>query len=310
MAQVLTDEDTLSSQSESLKKESTILDKLAYIELAVGIILSLGGLVYYFQTGSTGWLIFGGIVLFLALSHTLKKQENKANMGKIQSGRSGEQFVTKLLREDLPDSCYILNDVDVSDGSRSAQNDHIVLSPAGLFVIETKAYSGTLSGNADDENWTQVKDNNGSKSRHSLTNPIQQNEYHLEVIRKFLENNELAIQPEDVHSYVAMVNKYMDMEIEGDTSNVDFAWYLPKKIKKKLGYENYTPEQITEFLRSLEVPLPDSFSVQPETAEEKTTEETQQETEPVADADETAASENGDQGDSSSPDLEDLKLDG
>ena len=58
MARVLTDEDTLSSQSKSLKKESTILDKLVYVELGLGIILTLGGLGYYFLANSVGWLIF------------------------------------------------------------------------------------------------------------------------------------------------------------------------------------------------------------------------------------------------------------
>ncbi|MGM0380548.1 MAG: nuclease-related domain-containing protein [bacterium] len=260
MARVLTDEDTLSSQSKSLKKESTILDKLVYVELGLGIILTLGGLGYYFLANSVGWLIFGVIVLFLALSHKLKKKENKANMGKINSGRSGEQFVSKLLRQDLPEDCYILNDIDVSDGRRSAQNDHIVLSPAGLFVIETKAYSGTLSGHAEDDNWTQIKEKNNSKSKHRLTNPIQQNEYHVEVIRKFLENNELAIQPEDVYSYVAMVNKYMTLDVEGDTSNVDMAWVVTDKIEKKLDSDKYSKEEMAEFLRALKIQPPEELS--------------------------------------------------
>ncbi len=259
MAKVLTSEDTLSSQSKSLKKESTILDKLVYVEVAVGALLTLGGLIYYFQAESVGWLIFGGIVLFLALSHALKKKENEADLGKIQHGKSGEEFVTKLLREDLPDNCYILNDVDVSDGRRSAQNDHIVLSPAGLFVIETKAYSGTLSGHAEDDKWTQIKERNGSKSRTRLTNPIQQNKYHVEVIRQFLQNHELALEPDDVHSYVAMVNKYMNLDVEGNTSNVDMAWKLTDRLKKKVKKEKYSAREMAQFLRALEIEPPEEL---------------------------------------------------
>ncbi len=276
MAEVLTSDNTLTEWEDSLDKESSILGNLIYVELGVGSLVTAGGGIYYLQSGQIGWLIFGIVLLFFAVSHYLKTKENKQDMKRIKGGRSGEEFVTKILREGLPDNCYILNDLDVHDGSTSAQNDHVVVTPAGLFVIETKAYGGTLSGSADDDKWKQIKDYKGNKSKKYVTNPIVQNEYHLKVLKGFIENNDLAFEEDDIYSYVAMVNKYMKMEIEGDTGVVDMAWYLPKKIKKRLKEEKYSPEEIAEFLQALEVEPPRSLFEQEKDKVEAASEEVEE----------------------------------
>ncbi len=300
MGQVLTSENTLSTQSESLRKESSILSQLLYVELGVGGILVAWGLIYYFWQNGVGWLIFGGFILFLAVSHLVKSKENIEDADKFESGKSGEEFVTKILRNDLPDDCLILNDLDVEGHSRPAQIDHLIVTRAGLFAIETKAYSGTLKGKAEDEKWTQVKEYKGNKEKNRLTNPIQQNKYHVEILEEFIEKQDLPFEDRHIHSYVAMVNKYMDMEITGDTSNVDFAWYLPKKIKPQLKHENYSPKQIKIFLRTLDISLPDSFSYPPE-PEATEAEETKEKTTKTKEA-------TDEQEESSTPDVEDLKL--
>ena len=151
-----------------------------------------------------------------------------------------------------------------------------MVTPAGLFVIETKAYGGTLSGSADDDKWKQIKDYKGNKSKKYVTNPIVQNEYHLKVLKGFIENNDLAFEEDDIYSYVAMVNKYMKMEIEGDTGVVDMAWYLPKKIKKRLKEEKYSPEEIAEFLQALEVEPPRSLFEQEKDKVEAASEEVEE----------------------------------
>lgn len=71
-------------------------------------------------------------------------------------GARAELAVTDHLRR-LPAPCVVLNDVHLHrnrtimfNGSplRSAQIDHLVLSPAGVFVIETKCWSGRFTQSA------------------------------------------------------------------------------------------------------------------------------------------------------------------
>ena len=251
MAKQLTQENTLSSRGDSIQKENTILGKLVYVELAGGVAILSYGLYRYSRTESMGWAILGGILLFLAISHWMKTRENVKDASRIKSGRSGENFVSKILREELPEDVFLLNDIEINDGARTAQNDHILLHKSGLYLIETKTYGGTLKGNADDEKWIQKKETRGNVSKTRVTNPIKQNEYHRAVMEKFLENYRLSFAPGDIHCYVAMVVKQCEWNIAGDDHTVDYAWFLPQKIKTKLSETTYSAEDLEEFLEAL-----------------------------------------------------------
>lgn len=68
-----------------------------------------------------------------------------------------------------------------SNGSYT-QVDHIVTSPYGIFVIETKHYQGWIFGEELKVNWTQVIYNKKSK----MYNPIRQNYGHVQALKSFL----------------------------------------------------------------------------------------------------------------------------
>jgi len=256
MGTELSVEDTLSSKSKSLETEASILDQLVYVELGLGLCVSFYGLYEYLVSDRSGWFITGGILLFLSVAHYMKTGEIEKDREKFESGRSGEQFVSNLLREDLPDDCYILNDIDVHDGEKTAQNDHIVIHRAGIFLIETKTYGGRLEGSAEDEYWTQIKAYNGSEQRNQVTNPIQQNAFHREVFERFLQVEGLSIDSSDIHCYVAMVNRSNQWEIEGDDSSVDYAGDIPQKITSRLSDVPYSEQDLRNLLLALDISPP------------------------------------------------------
>ena len=64
------------------------------------------------------------------------------------SGWQGEKQVAKLLTSTLNDDYYLLNDLYLRDGGGDI--DHIVLGPNGVFVLETKNWSGSISCNGDE----------------------------------------------------------------------------------------------------------------------------------------------------------------
>lgn len=226
MATLLKDEGTLRNQEESLKTENVVLRYAVYGELGVGALLTLYGLFTLLTSGSYAFIVFGGFVLFLGMAHAMKRSENEDAADKIAAGRSGEEFVSDLLEENLPDDFYLLNDVDVTSGGRTAQNDHLVVAPGGIFLVETKAYAGTLTGTAEAENWTQNKENETNK----VTNPVAQSAYHREVLEDFLEAQNLPFREEDLHEFVAMVNKECEWNIEGTGDTVDYAWTIHEDI--------------------------------------------------------------------------------
>lgn len=61
--------------------------------------------------------------------------------------------VLKMLQ--LPDE-YIIFNLLFENNGLSTQIDHIVVSPYGVFIIETKGYKGRILGCENSENWTQV----------------------------------------------------------------------------------------------------------------------------------------------------------
>ncbi len=78
-------------------------------------------------------------------------------------GWTGEKQVAKLLNSKLNDDYYLLNDLYLRDGGGDI--DHIVLGPNGVFVLETKNWSRSISCNGDE--WQRVGKRNfsGSPSR-------------------------------------------------------------------------------------------------------------------------------------------------
>ena len=61
------------------------------------------------------------------------------------TGKLGEKIVGLNLKK-LPDEYRIFNDVYIQENGFSTQIDHLVISPYGIFVIETKNYKGDIYG--------------------------------------------------------------------------------------------------------------------------------------------------------------------
>lgn len=92
-------------------------------------------------------------------------------------GKRGEQQVCSILMQ-LPDEYYIWNDIVLQRNGYSVQIDHVVISPYGIFVIETKNYTGRIYGNDDSDQW--MKNVYGNK--YYFDNPLKQNYSHVKAL--------------------------------------------------------------------------------------------------------------------------------
>lgn len=116
-----------------------------------------------------GFILFVALVIFIRLKMPMWK------------GKYSEKLVYNKISE-LSDEYFIFNDLLFESNGRSTQIDHIVISPYGVFVVETKGYKGWILGGENSEYWTQVI----YKSRHQFYNPIKQNEGHVRFLRYLL----------------------------------------------------------------------------------------------------------------------------
>ena len=99
-------------------------------------------------------------------------------------GSAGEHRVKHFLRS-LGSEYILLHDLLIqnSDGS-SSQIDHLIISEYGIFVIETKNYTGWIFGNEKAEKWKQVIYND----TYYFRNPIKQNWSHIYALKALLKD--------------------------------------------------------------------------------------------------------------------------
>ena len=67
------------------------------------------------------------------------------------------------------------HDVVIRAPDGTTQIDHVIVSPYGIFVIETKNMQGWIFGNAYHDNWTQTI----YRHKSQFQNPLRQNYRHL-----------------------------------------------------------------------------------------------------------------------------------
>lgn len=126
-------------------------------------------------------------------------------------GKYGERRVARKL-DWLPAEYIVLNDLLLPTRYGTTQIDHVVVSPYGIFVIETKNYKGWIFGHENSEQWKQSllgkKTLWGwSSEQHQFRNPIKQNSAHARAIKTLLADiGDFAIFPIVVFSDRADLN--------------------------------------------------------------------------------------------------------
>lgn len=94
------------------------------------------------------------------------------------SGQQGEYSVAAVLSS-LPSNYYIINNLLLKTPKGSTQIDHIVISPAGVFVIETKNHKGMILGDCYSKYWMQILYKRGGIARYQFYSPYYQNMSHM-----------------------------------------------------------------------------------------------------------------------------------
>ncbi|TNV68438.1 nuclease-related domain-containing protein [Trichococcus shcherbakoviae] len=109
-------------------------------------------------------------------------------------GRKGEYLTYRDL-ESLGDQHKLLTNVYLPKGDgTTTEIDLIMISETGIYVFESKNYSGWIFGDEDSRNWTQSL-KGGKKFR--FYNPIWQNKKHISHLK-----NHLGLGSEVFRSYI------------------------------------------------------------------------------------------------------------
>ncbi|TYP95434.1 Topoisomerase DNA binding C4 zinc finger [Fodinibius salinus] len=105
-------------------------------------------------------------------------------------GWFGEKKTTFYLWLSLNSKVYRkFHDIIIKTENGTTQIDHLLVSPYGLFIIETKNIKGWIFGAEDQKRWTQSL----YGSNYSFQNPIRQTFRQKKVISEFFGVNESIV---------------------------------------------------------------------------------------------------------------------
>ena len=132
----------------------------------------------------------------------------------------GERRVARILEGLDKEDYMVINDLMIDTDHGTTQIDHIVLSAYGIFVIETKNYSGWIYGGERSDSWTK----NMYGRKYSFMNPIKQNYGHIKAL-----SQKLGIPTSSFISIVVFTNR---AQLKGDfESTVIYANQLLDEIR-------------------------------------------------------------------------------
>lgn len=159
---------------------------------------------------------FGWILLLFIVIGILKafKPYLKGKMGEFAVAAHAKLYLDQ-------DSYTLLNDCTLPDEqNQTTQIDHILLSPFGIFVIETKNYKGWIFGSQHQKMWTQKI----YKKSFKFQNPLHQNYKHQKVLEAVLSD---IVEPQFIHSLVVFM------------PDCEFKTQMPQHVFRGAGWTDY-----------------------------------------------------------------------
>lgn len=160
-------------------------------------------------------LLIIGLILW-----SISKNEDTENRAK---GREGEKEVKMLLNKLSARKYRTLHDILLKTPNGYTQIDHIVVSTKGVFIIETKNFSGAIYGNVDtDTYWVQAL----GETRNSFYSPTKQNVGHERQVKRILGKGVKTIP------LVCLTTK-CEKHLEGSSHKVVSTRELIKAIKSR-----------------------------------------------------------------------------
>ena len=106
------------------------------------------------------------------------------------AGIKGEYEIYRNLHELENCGCKLLFNLYIPiENNKFSEIDIVLFHPKGIFVIESKNYSGWIFGDERQTKWTQTLPiSYGRTHKEYFYNPIQQNNTHIKNLRKCIDN--------------------------------------------------------------------------------------------------------------------------
>ena len=156
--------------------------------------------------------ILGIIVLLTGYDYTGSESDEEQI---IRAGLEGEQSALRLMKK-LGNDCHVYTNLRIPYDGGESETDLIVVSPAGVTVIEVKNYKGTITGDASDDSLTQIKGRQGDSK--TVQNPIRQVGTHVYRLAGYLRSKGIRTY---VRNCVLFVNENAVVDLQDRQGALD-----------------------------------------------------------------------------------------
>lgn len=109
----------------------------------------------------------------------------------FDKGKLGEYMTYRYLRSAEKNGAQFLFNIYIPKGeNETTEIDVLMIHTKGLFVFESKNYSGWIFGNEHQKNWYQtLPQGRGRSHKESFYNPIMQNKTHIKHLKALVGEN-------------------------------------------------------------------------------------------------------------------------
>lgn len=99
------------------------------------------------------------------------------------------EYFTFMVLNNQPEHKKVLINLYIPTNNNTCEIDLVLINEHGIFVIESKGYSGWIFGQESDDKWKQVI----YKNQYYFYNPIKQNRNHIRALANLLEIQNMDI---------------------------------------------------------------------------------------------------------------------
>ena len=136
-----------------------------------------------------GYIIYHFINFKIYSNSSYYEKTNNSYFSTLfDAGIQGEYKVSQKVQNLEFEGCKVLFNLYIpTKNGKTTEIDVLLISNFGLFVIESKNYSGWIFGNDYQKYWTQtLPAGRYGINKEKFYNPVKQNYYHLVSLRNFL----------------------------------------------------------------------------------------------------------------------------
>lgn len=174
----------------------------------------------------------------------IKSILNYENLG--QFGEFSTEYA--LINNNLDGELVVLKNIYVPYRDKTSEIDLLMIHEKGIFVFESKNYSGWIFGNISQLKWTQSLQNG---EKYHFYNPIRQNQTHIKALSEYL-NMPIS----SFTSYIVFSERCSLKSVPEDTDQVIIV-RRPDMLKKlrahlRASVNLYSPEEVLQLAQKLQ----------------------------------------------------------